>query len=65
MAPPDNHTHDFTSHPFIKVIDRNQAAAALERSTERPPGLDAFGLGVDVGEADFEVFGTIMNEASA
>ena len=56
MTPPDNHTHDFTSHPFVKTVDRHQAAPALERFAERRLALDPLGLGVDVGEADLDVF---------
>jgi hypothetical protein len=46
--------------PFVKVVDRHQATTALERLTKRRPGLDAFGLGVDVGEADLDVLGGIV-----
>src|SRR5271169_6113273 len=57
MTPPDNHTHDFTSHPLVKVIDRHQAAAPLERLAEGRPDLDPLCLGVDVCEADADVLG--------
>jgi len=36
----------------IEIIDRHQAAPLLERLAEVRPGVDAFGLGVEVGEAD-------------
>ena len=39
--------------PFVKVIDRHETAAALQRLAERRLGFDAFGFGVDVGEANF------------
>src|SRR5277367_5306757 len=65
MTPPDNHTHDFTSHPFIKIVGRHQAAAALEGFAEGWLAFDALGLGVDVGEADLDVFGPVRNEAPA
>src|SRR5271170_160676 len=55
MTPPDNHTHDFTSHPFIEVVDRHEAAPAVECLAESRLGFDAFSLGVDVGEADLDV----------
>src|ERR1700760_4607958 len=34
MTPPDNHTHDFTSHPFVKIVDGHQAAALPERDLD-------------------------------
>src|SRR5215469_13409358 len=34
MTPPDNHTHDFTSHPFVKVVDRYKTAPAFKRFAE-------------------------------
>src|ERR1700738_3356469 len=51
MTPPDNHTHDFTSHPLVEVIDRDEAAAPLEHLAEGRLALDHLGLGVDVREA--------------
>src|SRR5271156_487481 len=63
MTPPDNHTHDFTSHPFIEVVGRHQAAPALKRLAKSGPLVDAFGLGVDVREADFCGFGPERHEA--
>jgi Resolvase, N terminal domain len=65
MTPPDNHTHDFTSHPLVKVIDRNKAAAPLECLAESRLALDPLCLGVDVCEPDVEVLGPIGNQAPA
>ena len=65
MTPPDNHTHDFTSHPFIKTVDRHQAAPALERFAECRLVLDPLGLGIDVGEADLDVLGSGRDQAPA
>ncbi len=65
MTPPDNHTHDFTSHPFVEAVDRHKAAPALERLAESRPGLDPFRLGVDIGEADIDVLGPVRDQASA
>ena len=42
-----------------------QATPPLERLTEGGLALDPLGLGVDVGEADFEIFGPIWHEPPA
>src|ERR1700756_1687021 len=55
MTPPDNHTHDFTSHPFVKVFDGDKAAPPLEGFAEGGLALNPFGLGVDVRKADLDV----------
>ncbi len=47
MIPPNNHTCDFTSHPFIKAIARNDATALLKRFAEGWPLFGRFGPGVD------------------
>src|ERR1700757_4205513 len=65
MTPPDNHTHDFTSHPFVEIVDRHKAAAARESFAKGRPVLDPLGLGVDVGEADVEVLGPERHETPA
>src|SRR5271170_1228444 len=65
MTPPDNHTHDFTSHPLIKIVDWHKATPPLERLAEGGLRLDALGLGVDVGEADFDVLGPVRHQALA
>ena len=57
------HTHDFTSHPFIEIIDRHEAAAPLECLPERRLALDPLGFGVNVREADFDVFRPVRHEA--
>src|SRR5215472_2541321 len=62
MTPPDNHTHDFTSHPFIKVVDRDKTAAPLERLAEGWPLIDPLRLGVDVREADLDVLRPIWHQ---
>jgi hypothetical protein len=41
--------------PFIKVVDRHQAAPALERFAECRLVLGPLGLGIDIGEADLDV----------
>ena len=51
--------------PFVKVVDRHQAAPALERLAKSRLALDPFRLGVDVGEADLDVFGLIRDQAPA
>jgi len=51
--------------PFVKVVDRHQAAPAFERFAEGRLALDPFRLGVDVGEADLDVFGLIRDQAPA
>jgi hypothetical protein len=35
MTPPDNHTYDFTSHPFVEIINRDEAATLCIGSPER------------------------------
>src|ERR1700751_5289210 len=47
MTPPDNHTHDFTSHPFVEVVHRYETASPLECVAESWLVLDALGFGVD------------------
>jgi hypothetical protein len=41
--------------PLVEVIDRDQATVPLKRLAEGGFAFDSFGLGVDVGKADFEV----------
>src|SRR5271163_4478851 len=65
MTPPDNHTHDFTSHPFVKTVQRHKAAAPPERLAERRLGVDLLGPGVDGREADLDVLGRIGDQAPA
>jgi hypothetical protein len=65
MTPPDNHTHDFTSHPFIKIVHRYQTAAPLKGFAEGWFGLDPLGIGVNVGEADLEVLGPVRHQPPA
>src|ERR1700738_4086498 len=55
MTPPDNYTHAFTAHPFVEVVDRDQAAPPLECLAEGRLALDSLGFGVDVGEAYLDV----------
>nr|WP_233355953.1 hypothetical protein [Henriciella aquimarina] len=47
MEPPDNHTYDFTSHPFIETADRNDAAQLVEGCLPGRLFLDRFAFGVD------------------
>src|ERR1700730_3281614 len=51
MTPPDNHTHDFTSHPFVEAVEWHQAASLPERLAERRLGIDLLGPGVMVEKA--------------
>ena len=51
--------------PFIKVVDRHQAAPALERFAECRLVLDPLGLGIDIGEADLDVLGPVRDQAPA
>jgi hypothetical protein len=51
--------------PFVKRVDRYQAAPALERLAESRLALDPLGLGVDVGETDLDVLGPIRDQAPA
>ena len=51
--------------PLVKIVDGDQTAAPFERITESRPGLDAFGLGVDVRESDLDVRGPIRDQAPA
>src|SRR5271163_4991276 len=65
ITPPDNHTHDFTSHPFIEVVGRHQAAPALECFAESWLAVDALGLGVDIRETDLDVLRPVGDQAPA
>src|ERR1700730_11927593 len=65
MTPPDNHTHDFTSHPFVEIIDGHEAAAPLVRLAEGRLAFDSLSLGVDVREADFDVLRPERHETPA
>jgi hypothetical protein len=62
MTPPDNHTHDFTSHPLVEVIDWNDAASPVESVTKRGLGLDPLRFGVDVCEPDIEILGPMRDQ---
>src|SRR5580700_10237774 len=56
MTPPDNHTHDFTSHPLVEVFDGYEAAPPLECFAQSRFPFDPLSFGVDVRKADFDVF---------
>jgi hypothetical protein len=47
MVPPNNHTRDFTSHPFIEAVRRDHTAPLQERFVRRRSLLKRLGLGVD------------------
>ncbi len=47
MMPPNNHACDFTSHPFVETVSRNDATALVEGFAKCWPLFERFGLGVD------------------
>jgi len=51
--------------PFIKVVDRHQAAPALERFAKCGLVLDSLGLSIDVGEPDLDVLGPMRDQTPA
>ena len=50
--------------PLVKVIDRHEATAPLERLSESRSFFDPLGFGVDVPEADIDVLG-VWDQAPA
>src|SRR5216684_333274 len=65
MMPPNNHTRDFTSHPFVEAICRDHATAPLEGLTKAGARLKCFGLGVDRLRSAFIVASPAIDQAPA
>ena len=53
MTPPNNHTYDFTSHPFVVAGHRDQAPPVLERLAEERLRSDSLDARVERGQAQF------------
>src|SRR3984893_3956851 len=51
MTPPDNHTHDFTSHPLIEIIEQHQAAPLPERLAGSGLRFDILAPGVEASRS--------------
>src|SRR5271156_1885027 len=65
MTPPDNHTHDFTSHPFVKIVERHEAAPLPGRLAEGGLGVDVLAPRVEGREAELGVLGPRGDQAPA
>jgi hypothetical protein len=53
MTPPDNHTHDFTSHPFEVTGHWHEAAPLLERFTKERLGRYRFDPSIERRQPQF------------
>ena len=53
MTPPDNHTHDFTSHPFVIARHWNETAVPLEGIAEHRLVRNRFGACIERRQPHF------------